>query len=62
LAKKKFSLNCRLGRPKGISGVEDDPSLAVVAGLVLAGTDFDEEVSKIGFASKIKRFFKIFLP
>jgi len=62
LAKKKFSLNCRLGRPKGISGIEDDPSLAVVAGLVLAGTDFGEEISKIGFASKIKRFFKIFLP
>jgi cell division protein FtsA len=64
LAKTKFKLFCRLGRPKGILNLEDDLSFSVLAGLALTGLDSqggDSEL-KIGFLSKIKRFFKIFLP
>jgi cell division protein FtsA len=67
LAKKEFHLPVKLGKPKGIEGLEEDLSLATVAGLVLLGKDMEEESSKFSFPSggiisKLKRFFKIFLP
>lgn len=62
LAKKEFKLPIKLGRPKGISGI-DDPSFSVVCGLVLEGAE-EEKIPEFGegIISKIKRFFKIFLP
>lgn len=66
LAKDRFHLPCRLGKPKGISGLEDDMSLSTVAGLVLLGTDLEGKEAGFefgkGIGSKIKRFFKIFIP
>ncbi len=66
LAKQKFHLPVRLGKPKGISGLDDDLSFNTACGLILFGVDFKEkeksfEFSK-GWGSKIKRIFKNFIP
>lgn len=65
-AKDKFHLPARLGKPRGISGLEPDLSLAVAEGLVLYGTDLQRNERPLnigsGIASKLKRMFKIFLP
>lgn len=66
LAKNKFHLPAYLGKPKGISKLEDDMSLATVAGLILMGADLEgEKISSVfgkGMVSKIKRILKIFIP
>jgi len=66
LTKATLELNCEIGVPKGIVGIQDDPSLATVAGLALGGVDFDEEASILGltkgWGSKIKKIFRIFIP
>ena len=64
LAREKFLLPSRIGFPRGISGLEDDPTLATVCGLVLGGADFEGKTfeSKGGLVSKIKKIFKIFIP
>jgi cell division protein FtsA len=67
LAKKEFRLPTRLGRPKGIAELENDPSLATVCGLVLLGQDLEGETgrpsfSASGIGSKLKKIFKIFIP
>jgi len=66
LAKDQFHLPCRLEKPKGISGLEDDMSLSTVCGLVLLGADLEGKETGFefgrGIAWKIKRFFKIFIP
>lgn len=66
LAKKKFQLYCRIGKPKGILNLENDPRFSVLTGLALMGWDLEESGEGFGlrggFFSKIKRFLKIFLP
>jgi cell division protein FtsA len=66
LTKEILGLACEIGEPKGIVGLQDDPSLATVAGLVLGGIDFGPESSMIGgvggLGSKIKKIFKLFVP
>jgi cell division protein FtsA len=64
LAKFKFKLNCKIGKPKGILNLEEDPSFSTLVGLVLSAFDLEEEKGEVraGFFSKIKRFFRIFLP
>jgi len=66
LAKRELKLSCQIGHPQGILGLEEDPSLALVAGLVLRGFDLEEEKIlphfRTGFFSKIKRIFRIFIP
>jgi len=67
LAKKEFHLPTRLGKPKGIEGLDEDLRLATVIGLVLLGRDLEEETGKsffptAGIGSKLKRIFKIFIP
>jgi len=66
LTKETLELNCEIGTPKGIVGIQDDPSLATVAGLVLGGVDFDEEVGILGltkgWGSKVRKIFRIFIP
>lgn len=66
LAKSKFRLYCRLGKPKGILDLEDDPSLSVLVGLILFGLDLEKREGeferKRGLFSKIKKLFKVFLP
>ena len=64
LAKFKFKLNCKVGKPKGISNLEEDPSLSTLAGLILTALELEEEKEGIkpGIFSKIKKFFRVFLP
>ncbi|KPJ73408.1 hypothetical protein AMJ48_01480 [Parcubacteria bacterium DG_74_1] len=67
LAKKEFRLPARLGKPKGIAELENDPGLATVCGLVLLGQDLEGETGKPSFStggigSKLKNFFKMFIP
>ncbi|TSC95152.1 MAG: hypothetical protein CEN87_164 [Parcubacteria group bacterium Licking1014_1] len=66
LTKSALKLPCEIGVPKGIVGLQDDPSLATVAGLALGGVDFEDEEGILGFArgwkEKIRKMFKLFLP
>ena len=64
LAKRELKLPCRIGKPKGFIGLEEDPSLAVVCGLVLSGIDSEKGSSVFGegFIHKLKNFFRIFVP
>jgi cell division protein FtsA len=64
LAKFKFKLNCKIGKPRGILNLEEDPALSTLVGLVLSAFDLEEERGelRLGVFSKIKRFFRVFLP
>ena len=68
LARKELKLPCRIGKPQGFVGLDGDPSLATVCGLVLAGTDsetgrsFPGAGAGRGIASKIKGIFRVFIP
>jgi len=64
LAKFKFKLNCKIGKPKGILNLEEDPALSTLAGLVLSALELEQEKeeSRFGIFSKIKKFFRIFIP
>jgi cell division ATPase FtsA len=64
LAKLKFQLNCKIGKPRGILNLEEDPTLSTLVGLVLSALEMEEEKEefKVGIFSKIKRFLKTFLP
>lgn len=63
--REKLGLPCRLGIPRRFLSLDEDPSLSTLCGLVLCGMDLEEEEGKINFKgtfSKIKKFFKIFIP
>lgn len=64
LAKKRMKLPCKIGRPKGFLNLEKDPTLSVVCGLVLGGIEEGGEEISFGkeVLSKIKKFFKMFIP
>lgn len=62
LAKQELKLPCEVGIPGGIIGLEEDPSLATVAGLVIGGVDFEEGSFAKSLGSKLKRMFKVFIP
>jgi cell division protein FtsA len=69
LAKREFKLPCKIGKPRGFLGLENDPAWATACGLVLGGIDdLTEERSTglgefgRGIGSKIKKIFKTFLP
>ncbi len=68
LAKQQLRLPCEIGVPKKITGLDDDPSLATVAGLVLSGADIDgKDKSSIlgvakGWSSRFRKVLRIFLP
>jgi cell division protein FtsA len=61
LAKQKFQHFCKVGKPKKILGLDEDPSFCVCEGLILAGVEREKE-EKGGVISKILEFFKSFLP
>lgn len=66
LAKETLKLACEIGIPKQIMGLQEDPSLATVAGLVLGGIDFGSQEGILGltkgWSGKVKRVFKLFIP
>ncbi len=72
LAKQQLNLTCQIGVPKNIAGLEADPALATVAGLVLGAGDFDNGSRggmmglsfgfMKGWGSKFKRMFRVFIP
>jgi len=66
LTKKELKLPARIGVPKGISGIEQDPALATVSGLALRGAESDDDghFSDIGkgVVAKIKKILKTFIP
>ena len=68
LVKQQLKLPCSIGSPKGIVGIEDDPSLATVVGLVLAGSDIDgsDGGGILGllrdWAKKLIKMFRVFIP
>ena len=72
LAKERLKLTCEIGVPRGINGLEPDPALATVAGLVLGSADFSNsqkdgilglplEFMK-GWGSKMRKMFRVFIP
>lgn len=70
LAKDRLKLLCKIGVPKDIIGLEEDPSLATVAGLVMSNPDFYGESRGVslpfGFAKgwgvKLRKMFRVFIP
>ena len=71
LAKKELKLPCRIGKPSNFIGLDEDPSLSTVSGLILDTVNLGEEKDwqqrntssfKGGFGDKIKNFFRIFIP
>ncbi|MBI3631546.1 MAG: cell division protein FtsA [Candidatus Staskawiczbacteria bacterium] len=68
LAKQQLKLPCSIGSPKGIVGIEDDPSMATIVGLVLGGLDIDgsDKGGILGllrdWAKKFRRMFRVFIP
>ncbi len=66
LAKKELKLPARIGVPRGIEGLEEDPCWGTVSGLVLGGQESESEGSREvlsrGIITKVKKIFKIFIP
>ncbi len=71
LAKEQLKLPCQIGVLKGIIGLEQDPTLATVAGLVIGGVSVDESGREgisglVGFLkklfSKFRKMFRVFIP
>ncbi|OGZ68979.1 MAG: cell division protein FtsA [Candidatus Staskawiczbacteria bacterium RIFCSPHIGHO2_02_FULL_42_22] len=71
LTREQLRLPCELGILKGILGIDQDPALATVAGLVLGGGNIDDmEGDGIsGFLASLKKMifrvskmFKVFIP
>lgn len=71
LVKQQLKLPCQVGVLKGIVGIEQDPALATVVGLVLGQTSIEDQENKgmLGLwggikklFSKIKKMFRVFIP
>jgi len=69
LTKKELKLPCQIGKPKGFIGLDEDPSLATVCGLVLEGIDSEGKGHGFpvfnrgkGITGKLKKIFKVFIP
>ena len=63
LAIKEFKLPCRIGYCKEIKGINNDPSLTTVCGLVASRIDDENSYPKGSkWGKKIKNFFSNFIP
>ena len=66
LAKKELKLPCRIGVAKEIPAFQEDPALSTLYGLILKGSDLEEEekssVGVAGMKDKFKRILKVFIP
>ena len=65
-AKKELKLPVRIGVPQNLEGLERDPSLSTVCGLVLTGREVAGghfiSPSRNGLVSQIKKMLKVFIP
>ncbi|MFC1663659.1 cell division protein FtsA [Patescibacteria group bacterium] len=66
LSKRELKLPCHIGTPQGFIGIEEDPCLSTVCGLILEKVDFEEEGESSNFSKdtiqRLKKMFKIFIP
>ncbi|MFH1714151.1 MAG: cell division protein FtsA [Candidatus Nealsonbacteria bacterium] len=67
LAKKELELPCRVGKPEGFYGLDDELSFATACGLIKRGTDTEQKTNSGsgphgGFGGKVKKMLKIFIP
>ncbi len=66
LAKKELNLPCRIGIPKEIPTLQEDPALSTLYGLILKANDLEEEEEGTGLVTgikdKFKKILKIFIP
>ncbi len=72
LAKQQLKLPCQIGVVKQIVGLEADPALATVAGLVMGSSYFDDGQAEgllglpagfmKGWGLKFRRMFRVFIP
>ncbi|MFH1643451.1 MAG: cell division protein FtsA [Patescibacteria group bacterium] len=62
LAKKEFKLHCKIGKPKSFIGVDKDPSLSTICGLVLSGFDSEFEEKKNSWMSNFLSKLRILIP
>lgn len=65
LTKETLNLACEIGTPRGIMGLQDDPALATVVGLVLEGLENGEDGGRVDIAqglSKLRKWFRSFIP
>lgn len=72
LAKQQLRLPCQVGVARNIVGLEEDPALTTVVGLVMASSYFDEGSDAgvfglptgfmKGWGSKFRRMFRVFIP
>jgi len=67
LAKKEIKLPVRIGLPEGVIGLDGDPTLSTVVGLVLEGTDLENSGGMMpifhnGVGAKIKKVLNFFNP
>ena len=66
LVKRELKLPCEIGMPSGIIGIEEDPSLATVCGLVIDGATAIEDSREPGIIgviiSKLKSILRVFIP
>ena len=70
LTKDTLKLACEIGEPKGIMGLQNDPALATVVGLVLEGVDSGGDGGRMDltqgwlsrFWSRLKKWLKNFIP
>ena len=65
--KESLKLACEIGIPQGIIGLQEDPALATVAGLVLEGAEFADKEQGIMGISKgwkhwLRRWVRSFVP
>src|SRR5581483_10326831 len=72
LAKQQLKLPCQVGSIKGMVGIEQDPALATVAGLVMGSADIESLGSSAmlgmpmgfvkGLSDRLKKAFRVFIP
>ncbi len=72
LARQMLKLPVEVGIPRGIIGLEQDPAIATVAGLILGSAEYENADKEIGFglpaeflkglSLKVKRMFRVFIP
>lgn len=63
-ARKELKLPAQIGRVLSFTNIEDDPTFGTLCGLVICNSELEgeEPQNRGNFWSKVKRFFKSFIP